>query len=107
MTRCHTHGPAASATLAPEVLASGEIWGGAPASHWGLGFRLNGGDRKFGTSAAAGSRVFGHHGGAGAFVAADPVTGASWSMLTTEPTMCYSAEFNAFSDLVLAALASL
>ena len=34
---------------------------------------------------------------------ADPESGISFVCLTTEPTMCYSPEFNELSDLAYAA----
>lgn len=98
MCRCHTHGEVASIKLEENVARGGLIFGDAPASHWGLGFRLNRGDRKFGSSGK--DVVFGHHGGAGAMAWTDPVTGGSFVCVTTEPTMCYSEEFNELSDMV-------
>ena len=86
MIRCHTHGDDASVMLDEDVRRGGNIFGDAPPSHWGLSFRLNAGDRKFGP--AGRPVVFGHHGGAGAMVWADPVSGVSFACLTTEPTMC-------------------
>jgi CubicO group peptidase (beta-lactamase class C family) len=101
MCRCHTHGPDASlAGSLPPAIRSGEcgsIWDDKPASHWGLSLRLNDGERKFGLHTPR--TVFGHHGGAGAMVWADPASGVSFACLTTEPTMCYSSEFNELSDL--------
>jgi CubicO group peptidase (beta-lactamase class C family) len=106
MTRCQTHGAGASVPLPRALQDSGVVFGGAPASHWGLSLRLNSAaDKKFGL--ATGPAVFGHHGGAGAMAWADPVTGASFVVLTNEPTMVYSDEFNELSDLAHAAVVGL
>ena len=92
---------------------------GSPASAWGLGFRLQHKELKFGfgsgaavpepsttSSVEAEGLIFGHHGASGAMAWADPQSGLSVAVLTTEPDMCYSAEFNTLCDIIVSDCAS-
>jgi CubicO group peptidase (beta-lactamase class C family) len=98
MIHCHTHGLCDYVQPHDNAAHDGPFSGSTPSSQWGLGFRLNRGVKKFGEAGA--ENTFGHHGGAGAMSWADPESGTSFVCLTTEPTMCYSAEFNELSDIV-------
>lgn len=98
MLQCHTYGLSDYAQPHDDVSQGDSISSSTSSSHWGLGFRLNRGDKKFGE--AGEEKTFGHHGGAGAMSWADPESGISFVCLTTEPTMCYSSEFNELSDIV-------
>ena len=99
MTRSQTHGEHALPSL-PRDRQTGLIFGDEPSSSWGLGFRINEAELKFGETASA---AFGHHGASGCMVWADPASGLSCAVLTTEPSLCYSDEFNRLSALVVAA----
>ena len=67
---------------------------------WGLGWRINaaGSANVLGTVS---STAFGAHGSSGCMAWADPESGLVCVVLTPEPDLCYSAEFNALSDLLL------
>ena len=81
-----------------EAKASGQPWGLWPDA-WGLGWRRNQAEKHFGSS--NGSELYGHHGATGAMMWCDPTSGVSCAVLTSQPSLCYSDEFNTISDLVL------
>ena len=66
---------------------------------WGLGWRVNHatGVPVLGTTAGG---AFGAHGSTGCMAWADPRSGLCVVLLTPEPDLCYSAEFNHLSDLL-------
>ena len=93
MTRSHTADAiAAAARAGVELLDDGS---------WGLGWRINaeGSTRVFGTQ-SQGSQTFGAHGSSGCMAWADPESGMVCVVLTPEPDLCYSTEFNVLSDLL-------
>lgn len=79
----------------PSEDAAGDLWPDA----WGLGWRMNQAQKQFGTENP--ERLFGHHGATGAMMWCDAESGVSCAILTSQPSLCYSAEFNEISDLVL------
>jgi CubicO group peptidase (beta-lactamase class C family) len=93
MTRPHTdEAVAAAAAAGSELLDRGS---------WGLGWRINseGSARLLGTKTS--SRAFGAHGSSGCMVWACPESGMACVVLTPEPDLCESEEFNVLSDLLL------
>ena len=93
MIRSHTDDAVASAQQSGvELLEDG---------CWGLGWRINaeGSTRVFGTKSQS-NQTFGAHGSSGCMAWADPVSGVACVVLTPEPDLCYSTEFNILSDIV-------
>ena len=93
MTQSHTGNATAAAERAGvEILDDGS---------WGLGWRINseGSTRVFGIQSQS-SQTFGAHGSSGCMVWADPESGMVCVVLTPEPDLCYSTEFNVLSDLL-------
>lgn len=66
---------------------------------WGLGWRLNQPIPVFGTQSPASALTFGHFGATGTMNWADPATGYSCAVFTTQPSMCGSSEFQALTDI--------
>ena len=81
-----------------EVMAHNDT----PPSCWGLGFRLNHAERRFGELSP--STLFGHHGATGCMMWGHAASGVSCAVLSNLPELCYSLEFNKLSDLVCSAL---
>ena len=100
MCQSFTHRKQSAVPVEKQV---GLIYGEKPSSSWGLGFRINEAELKFGVQS---SRAFGHHGASGAIAWADPMTGLSMVCFSTEPSLCYSEEFNQLSALVVEGAAS-
>lgn len=80
-------------------LSNGELAADRWPDAWGLGWRLNQAQKQFGTETP--EHLFGHHGATGAMMWCDAKTGISCAVLTTQPALCYSHEFNVISNLVL------
>ncbi len=97
MCKSFTHGPMSTV---PASKQTGLIYGRKPSSSWGLGFRINEAELQFGMKP---SSTFGHHGASGAVAWADPMTGLTMVCFTTEPSLCYSDEFNQLSAIVVEA----
>jgi hypothetical protein len=57
----------------------------------------------FGTGPRSPADRFGHHGASGCMAWADPQSGVTLVVLSTEGSLCYSPEYNELSDLVSAA----
>ena len=73
-----------------------------PPSCWGLGFRLNHADRKFGLTSPP--HLFGHHGATGCVMFGHAASGVSCVVLSNMPHLCESEEFNRLADLVCVSL---
>lgn len=67
---------------------------------WGLGWRLNQPQTTFGLGARPSPSAFGHYGATGTVVWADPETGLSCAIFTTQPDLCESEEFRRCTDSV-------
>ena len=94
MCQSFTHGERSTVPLEKQ---NGLIYDEKPSSSWGLGFRINQAELKFGVKP---SSAFGHHGASGAIAWADPMSGLSMVCFSTEPSLCYSDEFNELSAIV-------
>ena len=70
---------------------------------WGLGWRLNQ-PPAFGNARPPSPEAFGHYGATGTMVWADPDTGLSCALFTTQPTLCDSEAFHRCTDMVVEAL---
>jgi CubicO group peptidase (beta-lactamase class C family) len=93
MTRSHTDDAVTVATRAGVALFDHGCWG--------LGWRVNaeGSAPVFGTESRS-SQTFGAHGSSGCMVWADPTCGMACVVLTPEPDLCESSEFNVLSDML-------
>ncbi len=67
---------------------------------WGLGWRLNRPQPAFGAENPPSPGTYGHFGATGTMVWADPETGLSCAIFTTEPKFCGSAEFQRLTDML-------
>lgn len=69
----------------------------------GLGWRINDPRSTYGIDTPPSARTFGHNGATGTVAWADPVSGLSCVLFTTQPDMCDSVETRRCSDLVVEA----
>jgi len=70
-------------------------------ANWGLGWRLNGPTPSFGGKSPPSQQAFGHGGSTGTECWADPETGLSCALFTTQPEMYGSDEFKRVADLAV------
>lgn len=71
---------------------------------WGLGWRLNRPQATFGIDERPSPRTFGHYGATGTVVWADPDTGLSCALFTTQPSLCESVEFHQCAEMIMEAV---
>lgn len=70
---------------------------------WGLGWQINDPRTTFGVAALPSAQTFGHSGATGTIAWADPVSGLSCAILTSQPDMCESADIRRCTDHIVAA----
>lgn len=69
----------------------------------GLGWRINEPRSTYGIEKSPSARTFGHNGATGTVAWADPESGLSCAIFTSQPNMCDSEEIRRCSDLAVAA----